>query len=538
MKTRQFVPLLLSLFLGACAGSKTSDGISLDDCPVVTTQQKVGGDLVTVLHLDLVKDTLDLPLSSLLEDFRIVPLDNRNEALTKGSSVSAYDNYIGIGGSSQEAYKLFDKEGRFLCQVGANGQGPGEYLAVYDNYVDEANDRVYLLPWNAKSVLVYNLKGEYLSSIPLPTLVPKGVFSVDTAKRLLTVGLLPFADIEAASVVWQQDFDGNVIHRVDASPYALAPDYSNEVSSYLNCGSGVFDFSIFHWAAAADTLYHFLPEENRLAPVLTLQQSEEKIQQGYAELPGYYMVDIPTGYTDTEHGSYVSQRVYVLIDKETQKGAFVRILNDLIGNEPIEYAFFYFKNGYFAYTMEPEVLLESLEKALAHPESLNEEQRGKLEKLKNSIHENDNNYLFVGKIKQKAELSGLEKMKQLPAVQQQEKTQTELATLEEKASVVEEPIDTVLWNTPYIKDWKEYYRANNRFKDWDPDKKTMALVIGIIEKDGTPRNLRIGRSSGNEKLDQEAIRLIKEAKIEPALNKAKQPVRCSNFGVAVAFPPL
>lgn len=527
MKTH--LPLLLLLCLGACTGSKTSEGKSLNDCPEIATQQMVGNDLVTVLHLDRVKDTLDLPLSRLLDDFRIVPLDNREEALTKGVSVSACNDYVSTGGTMDEPFKLFDLEGRFLCQVGANGQGPGEYWAVYDHHIDEANDRIYLLPWNAKSLLVYTLKGEYLSSIPLPTLVPKGVFSVDTRKQLLTVGLLPFADIEGASVVWQQDFAGNILHRVDASPYVIEPDYSNEVSSQGN-NDGVFDFTIFHWVAAADTLYHFIPEENRLVPVLTLQQPEKKIQHDYLELPDYYLIDIPTGYTASEYGSYVSQRATVMMDKATRKGAFVRILNDLIGNVPVEYAFFNFKNGYFIYSMEPGMLLENIETALSRPESLGSEQRQKLETLKEAMRENDNNYLFIGKIKRNAELSGLENAKPIPVEPQPKEQQP-------KTSAVEEPTDTVVFYTPYVEDWQEYYRTNNRFKDWDPAKKATVLVGAVIEKDGTPRNIRVIRSSGYDELDKEALRLIKEASIKPALNEAKQAVRCSNFGAPVSFPP-
>lgn len=522
MKTRLFAPLLASLLFGACTGSKTGDGKSLNDCPEIAIQQVVGNDSVAVLYLDKVRDTLDLPLSLLLDNFSIVPLDNREEALTKGTSVSAYDNYVGIGGSTQEPFKLFDRKGRLLCQVGANGQGPGEYWAVYDNYVDEANDRIYLLPWNAKALLVYNLKGEYLSSIPLPTLVPKGVFSVDTQKQLLTVGLLPFADIEGASVVWQQDFEGNILHRVDASPYVVAPDYSNEVSNGRN-NKGTFSFNIFHWAATADTLYHFIPEENRLKPILTLQQPAEIIQHDYTELPNHYLLDIPTGYSQDQYGTSVSQRATVMIDKQTRKGAFVRILNDLVGSVPVEYAFFYFKNGYFAYTMEPGELLENIEATLAHPESLSEGQQSKLETLKSNINDNDNNYLFIGKIKQNTELSGLENVKPLPAVEQ--------------STAVEEPTDTIVFNTAQLSDWKEYFQTNNKYKDWDPKQKTKALVGAVIEKDGTPTKLKIIKSSGNEQLDQEAIRLIQQAPIKPAINKAKQPVRQTNWVIFVEFPP-
>lgn len=501
--------------------------------------QQAGSDRVLVVQLDQVKDTLHLPLSRLLDDFRIVLLDNRKEALTKGESVTACDNYVGMGGSSREPYRLFDRKGRFVCQVGNNGQGPGEYWAVYDSFVDEAHDRVYLMPWNAQSLLSYNLKGEYLSSIPLPTLVPKGVFSVDTEKRLLTVGLLPFANIEGASVVWQQDFEGNILHRVDAAPYAVVPDFSNEVSSNRNCGDGMFDFSIFHWQASADSLYHFLPEENRLAPVVTLQQPKEKLQQGYVELPEHYLIDIPIGYANDEFGSYVSQRLTVMVDKQTRKGAFVYLLNDLIGNVPVEHAIFSFKHGHFAYTMEPGLLLEHIEAALVHPESLSEERRLELEALKNRIRENDNNYLFIGKIKRAADLSGLQ---QNAGIARQKEVKSTTSTLTAKQTAVaeyiatEEPTDTVVFNTPDIKDWQEYYRNNNRFKEWK-GKEVVAVVGAVIEANGMPRNIRIIRSCGHDELDREAVRLVEEADIVPATNEVGQPVRCTNFCAPVYFPP-
>ena len=398
MKTPLTASFFLTIFLfGACSESKRHDGKPLDDCPVVATTQKIGNDEVTTLHLDRLKDTLDLPVSRLLEDFQIVPLDNREEVLLKSENVTAYENYILTGGSSREPCRLFDRKGKFICQIGANGQGPGEYWAVYDNFIDEANGRIYLLPWNTQALLVYDMKGEYLSSIPLPTLVPKGVFSVDTKQEKLTVGLLPFADIKGASVVWQQDFKGNVLHRVDAAPFAIKGDYSNEVSNSRN-NSGTFDFSIFRWNPTADTLYHFIAEENRLAPIFTLQQPEKPIQHDYIELPEHYLVDIPTGYVQGQYGTSVSERSCVMVNKKTLKGAYVRIINDYIGNIP-KYAFFYFNNGYFAYTVDPGNLLDDIDAALSRPGRLDDKQLTRLKQLKESVSPDDNNYLFIGKIK-------------------------------------------------------------------------------------------------------------------------------------------
>lgn len=532
MKAQQvFLSLSAIFLLGACHSTSTKQ--SLSDCPIVATQETIGDDIVTTLHPDRIKDTLDLPLSQLLENLRIVPLDNREEALTKGELVSVFEQHILIGGSIKEACKLFDHEGHYLCQIGANGQGPGEYWAVYDKQVDAANDRIYLLPWNAKSILVYDLKGNYLSSIPLPTLVPKGVFTADTQNRKVTIGMLPFDQIEGASVVWQQDFEGNVLHRVDAKPYAITPDYSNEVEQGHNLPDGTFDFSIFLWTATRDTLYHFLPEANRLAPVFTLRQPSEPLQHGYKELPNYFLTDITTATEQVAFGSQVSDRVCALVDKQTLKGAYVRFLNDLIGNIPVKSAFFYFQKGYFAYTMEPGDLLDYLDAALSHPDRFSTEERTRLENLRDEIDPNANNYLFVGKIK--TDTNSLSFNDAQEAITIPEKKQVQ-PTKEQTQSASSEA-DTI-WHMPYhtpaIKDYKTHLRDNNRYNDWKGERKVV-IVNTIVEKDGSTNSHSILRKCGVPELEEEAIRLVKEADIEPGTDENGNPVRCRCVFV-IEFP--
>ena len=50
---------------------------------------------------------------------------------------------------------------------------------VYDAKLDEANNRIYILPWNASQLLVYDLQGKVLDPIPLCLRCPKAKFSVD-----------------------------------------------------------------------------------------------------------------------------------------------------------------------------------------------------------------------------------------------------------------------------------------------------------------------------------------------------------------------
>lgn len=389
----------MAMVLGACGGNQSAGELTLDNLPVVATMEAVGQDSVCVLHLDkLGKDTLTIALSQYLEDFRLVRLDNRDEALTRGGGV-CLGNYFITGGGSREACRLFDKDGRFLFRVGNNGQGPGEYWAVYDKQIDEQNRRIYLMPWNATSLLVYDLDtGAYLSSIPLPTMVPKGVFTVDAAKQTVIVGMLPFNDIEGARVVWQQDFEGNVLQGIDATPYAVVPDFNNEVSNMDNM-EGTFDFYLFTWVTQADTLYHYIAEENRLKPVFTLNMPGDPIQHSYTELPDCYLMDVTLEWAQNQYGTYVSKRAIILVDKRTGRGGFVQFVNDKVGNLPIDNAAFLFNNGYFMQSIEPGELALRIDEALSSPGGLTLKQQDELKSLRASINEDDNTYLFVGKLK-------------------------------------------------------------------------------------------------------------------------------------------
>ena len=85
-----------------------------------------------------------------------------------------------------------------------------------------------------------------------------------------------------------------------------------------------------------------------------------------------------------------------MVDKVTKKGTFFRVGNDYLDNEPIKYMPFHCSNGYFTLNIEPAVLMERLEKGL---QTLDTDKRKKMEALMKSIDEDDNNYIFIGKLK-------------------------------------------------------------------------------------------------------------------------------------------
>ena len=88
-----------------------------------------------------------------------------------------------------------------------------------------------------------------------------------------------------------------------------------------------------------------------------------------------------------------------MVDKKTGKGACVEFVNDLAGNLPVNYACFLFNKGYYVQSFEPGELALRLEEAIAQPGDASKQQIEEWTKLKDSINENDNAYLFVGKLK-------------------------------------------------------------------------------------------------------------------------------------------
>ena len=125
--------------------------------------------------------------------------------------------------------------------------------------------------------------------------------------------------------------------------------------------------------------------------------------------------------------------------------------------------------------------------------------------------------------------------------QQKPQTLEEEKPAELVASEVTIEEDTTVYDMPYktavIEDANEYFRKNNKYKDWDKGNKKNIIVRAIIEKDSTASNIQVmSKDIEYPELKEEAIRLIQGAKIRPALNEKGEKVR-SNWLFVMQFPP-
>lgn len=376
--------LLLICLSGCNMSTKKQKVLTTDDGSITTVE--AGGSELTVCDFALVKDTIDVPLSEFVEDCRIIRFDNSDTAMFKAWFTLATDRYIGV---RQEGgpFKLFDKEGKYLHDIGSVGNGAGEYaISIYDEVIDEKNGHIFFSPFYGRKIMMYGTDGKWIKDIPLPGQVNKPKLSLN-ADGTLSVVHMPFQEGEPLAFV--VDTEGNILKQIPATATTKVSNFDGEVFSYRNCN----DFDFFH--TSIDTLFVYDPAGNRLLPqfTMTFPNPEEKPIHLYYRLPNHFMVTYYYWKNNRVEGGGE-----ILVDTKRKASSHFRLVNDFYGNLPIPGSGHNFHKGYFIRNMEPGQLAEQIEKHLASGKCSSQDKK-KLKELDETLDENDNNVLFVGKIR-------------------------------------------------------------------------------------------------------------------------------------------
>ena len=354
-----------------------------------------------------------MSLGDLMESYEIIRLDNRDEALIKTYPYGVYvtDNYILLRPADVVSpVKLFTRKGRYVADIGGVGQGPGEYLYLFSWLVDEKENRIYLGPGRTDKVLVYDLKGNYLPDevIRFGEIVHKSQIWVDYDKKNVVVVTLPFsANVNSnfaisKNVCWVQNREGDIVHRIPVNHYGLIGDYSNGLVACRNVDA--ISFSIFEdpgLRTRPDTLYHYDTKRNIIIPCFTLDYvvaANRRVATILYEIPQSYWARV-TLYPNNTSSSASPVRLTTFNVCVSKKDGNVRRIDrftdPLLG---LSYPYLVMQNGYVCISYEPLGLMDALDKVLAQTD-LKPEIRKRVTNLRNSLHENDNDILMIGKLK-------------------------------------------------------------------------------------------------------------------------------------------
>lgn len=326
----------------------------------------------------LQSDTARVSLSSLVEFCDFVALDSSEEAFVKPWMTTVTEKYIGVM-QENASYKLFDRSGKFLCDIGAVGQGPGEYNMLYDDFIDDKNELIYLSPFIGDKIFIFNTSGEFKKEIVSPrNLVSPRIFLSD---EILTVIQMPLAGEDAMAIQFDV-ISGQVINEWFPPSHLIAPNNHEAVYNSRNMPN-VFD--IVH--TCSDTLYHFDLTNSEMIPVFTMKyESSEELYPRYIQLnKNLIMADL--------YG-----RGIVAIDLKNKTSSWIKVVNDFDGNLDLDIFLFSFRNGYFVHNIQPEQLIDDIEQRLSG-NNCTEQERKKLLETRSNLKKDTNHVLFLGKLK-------------------------------------------------------------------------------------------------------------------------------------------
>ena len=407
MKARYFFYPFLFLFsvamFASCSLSVPKERDIIEDSAFRSVDLRI---------IEKIKGTV-MSLGDLMETYEIIKLENRDEALVKTYPFGIFvtDNYILLNPDAISPIKLFTRKGQYVADIGGIGQGPGEYKTIHFCMIDEKQKRIYLGPGRANKILTYDLKGNYLSdeAIHFKEIVHKPCIWMDHDKKHVTVVGLPFSENENSNfeisnnVCWVQNREGDIVHRIPVNHYGLIGDYSNGLVACRNVDA--ISFSIFEdpmLRTRPDTLYHYDAVKNIITPCFTIDYVVSENQSACTvlyETSRSYWAQV-TLYPNNLSSSVSSVRLPAFNVCVSKKDGNVRRIDrftdSLLG---LSYPYLVMQNGYVCISYEPLELMDALDKVLTQTD-LEPDVRKRATDLRNSLHENDNDILIIGKLKQ------------------------------------------------------------------------------------------------------------------------------------------
>lgn len=105
-------------------------------------------------------------LSKIGKELTFIPLETTPNCLIQEIRKILFSNsYIFV--SEFTNLLQFDRNGKYIRQVGSSGSGPGEYLSIGDFCINERKQEIYIIFSSASKLLIYSFDGIFKKSINL-----------------------------------------------------------------------------------------------------------------------------------------------------------------------------------------------------------------------------------------------------------------------------------------------------------------------------------------------------------------------------------
>ena len=374
------------------------------------------GGLVSVQYEKLPQGE-DLLLSEWVGEPEFIALDSSvPEALTDGGNLTVSEHYIGVFPNTERPFKLFDRAtGKFLCNVGNIGRGPGEYNRISFAQIDETGGKIWISTLYDNKIHTYDLStGRFLEDLPLAYEAEGNPnqgynFMVDGSAQTVTIATTPFDD-GCPVIAWCQDYEGNVLWEIPKTG-TIPENAILSLHTSLNV-DGALDICQVSMNTQQDTL--FIIQDRELSPLLTMKLGEttepnaltigdgDYMHDPYI-LPDYAVVNINktkmVQSRNTGSGVSISMEMdlqpSIILDRRTGDVSRRTIINDILTNDSTGPTF---KNGYLVSYYSAESFREAGPGFLENG-NLSSSARKCISDILKNISEDDNNVIILAPLK-------------------------------------------------------------------------------------------------------------------------------------------
>lgn len=367
------------------------------------------GDLVTFDYSRMKKGHDTLAVSELAMQPEFIALDSDTVDAFAYGSIIVTDNYIvrnaeAISMINKAPVRVFDRHtGRFICNVGHLGRGPGEYLNSYCTFVDEEGGKVWIM--NAGDhIKTYDLlSGKYIGDVPLAHEVREefgaasATFSVDPDAGTVTVAAIPYEEDSNPSIAWCQDMEGNIVWDIPKDGRERSRKQTNSLIRTTYNVEGLMDVYIHGGHDMPDTLY--VLSDGVLSPVFTYDERSLKSGMSLSStlLPGKVLSHL-TEEQETIPNVRVSMPTAMVIT-DLKSGESVRyglvMRNDFLG---VDAGGGFFQYGYMIQQISAEEFRETGQQALEQG-LLSGSAAGQVRAILADLKDTDNDVIMLARLK-------------------------------------------------------------------------------------------------------------------------------------------
>ncbi len=161
---RNFLFSFLVLLLFSC---------NADNEDRVVSTVNLDGREIPVIHFDRLPDELrETGISEIIDDYRVIPLETKEECLIGNTMVYLFEDKLVVGTQidfpGPVTCYMFDDTGKFIKEVGAGGNGPGEHSGyLLSSSLPLLDTNMFALSFTTENQL-FNSNAEYVCDVKQP----------------------------------------------------------------------------------------------------------------------------------------------------------------------------------------------------------------------------------------------------------------------------------------------------------------------------------------------------------------------------------